>query len=103
MECEMAGAVGSWLGELDHKFNSLAELEVNVSQGLRTGANQFFYVDHIGDTQQEAVVAPHPIFGIMQLRVPRDAILPVLRKQSELGETFQLETCKLSGRVLALQ
>ncbi len=102
-QCEIPRPLASWLGESECRFNSLAKLEVNVSQGLRTGANQFFYVDLIGKTQEEAVVAPHPAFGFMQLRVPTDSILPVLRKQSELGNAFQLETCKLSGRVLVLR
>lgn len=102
-QCEIPGPLASWLGDSECRFNSLAELEVNVSQGLRTGANQFFYVDLIGQTEEEAVVAPHPAFGFMHLRVPKDSILPVLRKQSELGNAFQLETSKLSGRVLALQ
>lgn len=101
--CEIPGALASWLGQTKHEFKSPAELGVNVSQGLRTGANQFFYVDLVGETQQDVMVAPHPVFGIGQLRVPRDSVLPVLRKQSELGESFQLVGRKLNGRVLALQ
>ena len=101
--CEIPGPLASWLGQTKHKFKSPAELGVIVSQGLRTGANQFFYVDHVEEAQQEVIVAPHPIFGIERLRVPKDSVLPVLRKQSELSEAFRLEAAKLSGRVLALQ
>jgi hypothetical protein len=101
--CEIPGPLASWLGDSECRFNSMTELQVNVSQGLRTGANQFFYIDLIGQTEEEAVVAPHPAFGFIHLRVPKDSILPVLRKQSELGNAFRLETSKLSGRVLALQ
>jgi hypothetical protein len=102
-QCEIPGPLASWLGKSVHRFNSLDELGANISQGLRTGANQFFYVSHIEDAHEAAIVAPHPIFGMDRLQVPKDSILPVLRKQSELGETFRLVAHKVSGRVLALQ
>ena len=47
----------SMLGATDNAhFVSLEELGWQAGQGLRTGANQFFYVDAVGD--------PHPARGL---------------------------------------
>jgi hypothetical protein len=102
-ECEIPAPLVSWLGHINHNFHSPGEFGVNVSQGLRTGANQFFYVEYSNESGQEATVIPQPIFNIEKFQAPRDTVLPVLRKQSELGEGFRLNTVELPGRVLALQ
>ncbi len=96
--------LGRWLGDTGSaRLTTLAQLGVTVGQGLRTGANQFFYVDYISEADSEVLVAPDPIFGISKVRVPAHCTLPVLRKQSELADEFQLSPGHLNGRVLALQ
>ncbi len=84
---------------------TLEDVGARIGQGLRTGANGFFYVD---------LRAPYPKNGFSKVRasaqfggadfdVPTDAVLPVLRKQSELPEGYVVSSETLSGAVLALQ
>ncbi len=75
---------------------------ISVSQGLRTGANQFFYVDVRDKDSEELAVEPNRTFGIAQLRVPSSYLAPVLRKQAELGDGFRLDASLLTGRALVL-
>lgn len=96
--------LSAWLGNNSQsQFTSPALLGVNISQGLRTGANQFFYVDVAQAKSQCSVAIPAHIFGVESVRVPTGCLLPVLRRQSELPNNFELNIAKLSGRVLALQ
>lgn len=97
-------ALWNWLGRSsDLRMNSLSQLGIGVSQGLRTGANQFFYTTAVARDRGGLIVEPNRIFGIKRVLVPESCALPVLRRQSELAEKFQLDTSTLKGRVLALQ
>lgn len=96
-------ALSSWLGGSAPRFASLASFGVKVGQGLRTGANQFFYTDIVKSGPDFSVTSPHSVFGSEVLTVPTECLLPVLRRQSELPETFQINPQDLKGRVLALQ
>lgn len=89
-----------WLLGSSTGFCTLTELGVKVGQGLRTGCNQFFYADLLAQTSTEVVLRPNEIFGIERVNVPQECALTVLRKQSEVGSGYQLESAKLSGRVL---
>jgi hypothetical protein len=84
------------------RFLTLEEAGARVGQGLRTGANRFFYVECTGYEGDDAIVVPDPIFGLPKLRVPANAVIPVLRKQSELQRGFALDSKALTGRVLDL-
>jgi len=96
-------ALKRWLGDSPVEFSSLEQLSIGVSQGLRTGANQFFYVDLLKQGDQFSSVKPASVFGIPQLTVPSECLRPVLRRQSELPDGFRISRSKLVGRVLALQ
>jgi predicted RNA methylase len=93
-----------WLGnDVSAKsFHSLDELEIHVGQGLRTGANRFFYADCLEVSEDSVVIAPAPLFGISLVRVPRSCIAFVLRKQSELPDGYSLDSSFLKGCVLTL-
>lgn len=96
-------ALEAWLGsKASKRLVNLDEVGVQVSQGLRTGANQFFYVDVMGTQGKNAYVKPNPIIPLDQVLVPEDAIQVVLRRQSELGIGFRVKENELKGRVLAL-
>ncbi|MCK6625501.1 MAG: hypothetical protein L6R45_10035 [Anaerolineae bacterium] len=92
-----------WLEDKPTKFYTLERFGIQVSQGLRTGANKFFYVDIKEKTEDGWLVKPNSIFGIDEISVPEDCLRPVLRKQSELGNNYTIEKNKLGGGVLALQ
>ncbi len=63
----------------------LSEAGIAVGQGLRTGCNGFFYVTANGSAGPGTVeVEASPLLGSRRLRVPESALLPALRRQSEL-------------------
>lgn len=82
---------------------SLADLGWSVGQGLRTGANDFFYADSTGASSNglerlKSTLMEHEIV------VPSSAALPVLRRQAELPSSGHLVRADaLSGRLLYLR
>lgn len=97
--------LSNWLNQDTRpiRFMTIDELGVHVGQGLRTGANKFFYAECKDDNGTAEILAPSPEFGLPTIRVPKDCILPVLRRQSELPEGFVVRAAHLRGRVLLLQ
>jgi hypothetical protein len=79
----------------------LDHLGIKVSQGLRTGCNDFFYVD-LDDFIDEGStrIRLSALFAHACFVVPSDTLIPVLRRQSELGAFTQ--GLPLIGRVLNL-
>ena len=78
---------------------SLISLGVSVGQGLRTGANTFFYAE----SMKEGEVAFAKLFPGARCPVPDDIAIPVVRKQSDLPSDFVIEPKKTVGRVLDLR
>lgn len=97
--------LSAWLGTSSGRvsFTLFEKIGVRAGQGLRTGANQFFYASKIGDTRNGEVIAPSAIFGIGRVHVPEGCVRAVLRKQSELPAGFRIKVTSLKGRVLSLQ
>jgi len=85
-----------------HNFVTLEDMMVNVGQGLRTGANTFFYVEFVSEYGENAVVLPDSIFEIDRITIPKSCIKVVLRKQTEIGDGFEISCSNLKGRVLVL-
>ena len=81
---------------------SLAQIGWQVGQGLRTGANAFFYVDLVKELGATVQVQPNSRLWPDVLTVPTDALRPVLRKQQELGHGRTLFGTIGRGRVLDL-
>lgn len=97
-------ALSTWLGRNSIlAFTTLGQLGVEAGQGLRTGANQFFYIDVCEERDDEIDALPNKVFGIARMQLPSACALPVLRNQSEVGSGFCLDGLGLKGRVLALQ
>lgn len=99
LEVWMAGARAA--GAL----TTLEGLGVRVGQGLRTGANGFFYVDVENRTARPgfARVRAGSQFGMADFEVPSDALVPALRKQAELPDGYVVCSDALRGAALALQ
>jgi N-6 DNA Methylase len=98
-------ALEVWLSTFNAhvKFTTLEPLRVGVGQGLRTGANDFFYVDALTISSTTTVVKTSVRTGSMSEELPNDCILPVLRKQTELPDRLDIDASSLLGRVLTLQ
>jgi len=80
----------------------LEELGVTVNQGLRTGANRFFYATEIKSTGTHTVVFPDGLPSMGPVSIPSVCLHPVIRKQSDLPVGFRIERKIISGRVLQL-
>lgn len=92
---------------VDNQFADFVSLEAygwTVGQGLRTGANQFFYTTVEREAQlhkTETVRGSESLGGIL-VQVPTTAVLPVVRKQSDLQNGFAIDAANVEGRVLVL-
>lgn len=84
-------------------FTTLEMLGGKVGQGLRTGANAFFYCDLISEMEDGCLVRPGKILGIQNTFLPKEVLQHVLRKQNEVSNGYQLDQSKLQGRVLILE
>lgn len=68
-----------------------------TGQGLRTGANDFFYVTAAGGVVQSARRWGHRV-----LDLPSECLLPAVRRQSDLVDGLSVSEDMLSARVLNL-
>lgn len=85
-------------------FSTLADIGVSVGQGLRTGANDFFYVDIHSKGKQLKEARLSKLFNGACVAVPTGCLLPVVRKQSDIAKTdYAVEAKQLTGAVLAFQ
>lgn len=78
---------------------SLSALGVSAGQGLRTGANSFFYAELTGDGSLNF----EKLFPDRSCPVPQDIAIAVIRKQSDLPAGYTVTPATTSGRVLDLR
>jgi predicted RNA methylase len=82
-------------------FVGLDTLGWRVGQGLRTGANTFFYGEATtGERSGRVEVATSRRLGGPVVGVAADATLPVVRNQADLPESLTLRSEAVRGRVL---
>lgn len=79
---------------------SLESVGWHVGQGLRTGANRFFYSELVDESAGEALIRVDPAIGPNPIPVPLDAVATVVRKQSDLLGDMRPE--ESLGRLLLL-
>ncbi|MHB1118164.1 MAG: N-6 DNA methylase [Minisyncoccota bacterium] len=91
-----------WLKESTSELRSLESMDIVVGQGLRTGANPFFYVDLVETSGVNAVISPNKILDINTINIPKKYLHPVLRRQIELPVGYRVKKTSLKGRVLIL-
>lgn len=89
-----------WLARslVSHRPGSLSSLGVSVGQGLRTGANSFFYAEEKGRT-----LVFEKLFAGAECPATSKISLPVIRKQSDLPGGFAVQPETTAGRVLDLR
>lgn len=84
-----------------NNWNSIDDLGINIGQGLRTGANSFFYTDLIKKKKKLYSIVENKSSEVAKFFKVSDSCLKVvLRKQSELPNTFLIKRENLIGRVL---
>jgi len=96
--------LAAWLGPGQRRaIVSLESLGVSIGQGLRTGANDFFYVTYIEDDGVRAIVSVSG-YGITEIiHVPLEYLRSVIRRQSELPQGYVIRQSALKYRVLDLR
>lgn len=78
---------------------SISSLGWDVGQGLRTGANDFFYVEMNGD-----LARPAERWGRDRVAIPADCLIPVVRRQSDIrGLTDVRDAGALPSRLVYLR
>lgn len=78
---------------------SLWSLGVSAGQGLRTGANTFFYAEK----QQDGMLVFEKLFPGVEYPDLPEVALPVIRKQGDLPSGFVVDPENTLGRVLDLR
>lgn len=92
----VAAALGA--GSDDLPMRTLESYGWRAGQGLRTGANDFFYVS-VGDGSAR----PATRWGIASLPLPSECLLPAVRRQSDLGDRLALDPSRLDSRIIYLR
>lgn len=95
-------ALKNALASQQQRFTTLAALGWKTGQGLRTGANVFFYCDLVWSGDDISRVRAGAALGGGELDVPNAALLPVLRSQAELPQGFAVSAAAIRGRLLGL-
>lgn len=93
--------IAAYLGEpvRDLVTDSISSLGWDVGQGLRTGANDFFYVEMNGD-----LARPAKRWGRERVAIPADCLIPVVRRQSDIrGVTDVHDAEMLPARLVYLR
>lgn len=98
-----SSSLRDWYGDANIGFCHLQDIGVSVSQGLRTGANDFFYLNYKVTTNEEVLVFPHKRFNLVPFSIGRKYFREVVRRQSELDNSYSLNGVKADGVVLSLQ
>lgn len=83
-------------------FTTFESQGVAVGQGLRTGANGFFYADGARSSGHVALLFSGPLAGLVA-RAPDSIARPVIRRQSELPAGFAVSPDLATGWALDLR
>jgi tRNA G10 N-methylase Trm11 len=83
-------------------FNTFESQGVAVGQGLRTGANGFFYADGERHGDEVMLTFSGPLLALTA-KAPSIIAKPVLRRQSELPDCFVVSSATTNGYALDLR
>jgi hypothetical protein len=96
--------IHDWLARqgITPAFATFDSQGVAVGQGLRTGANGFFYADGVRASDHIALSFSGPLAGLTA-RAPDSVVRPVIRRQSELPAGFTVSPDFATGWALDLR
>lgn len=96
--------IDNWLARqgIAPSFATFESQGVAVGQGLRTGANGFFYADGVRSSGHIALSFSGPLAGWVA-RAPDSVARPVIRRQSELPAGFVVSPELVTGWALDLR
>ncbi|WP_442846727.1 N-6 DNA methylase [Leeuwenhoekiella sp. H156] len=85
-----------------NNFIKLSDLSIEINQGLRTGANNFFYYDFISEKNNKSKVYFNYKSISKILKINSNCLKTVLRKQKEISDGYFIPSASLKGRLLVL-
>lgn len=88
---------------LNNELISLEKLGVSIGQGLRTGANDFFYGRKIDSSKDCFIVKTSKRLKELELTIPKKYLKPVLRYQSELTGNLKVNVDKIESVLIYIQ
>lgn len=91
-------SIGHLLTGSGAAFETFSGLGWAVGQGMRTGANEFFYLDRDGER-----VVPAPRWGHLKLQVPDGCLVPTIRRQRDLPTNIRLNSDDAVTELLMLE
>jgi hypothetical protein len=94
--------LSQWTFGISGHYCYLSDLGVSVGQGLRTGANSFFYLDFEQGDDQQITVFPDKRFNHLPFKADQTLFKITVRKQSELDNSYALSHFKPRGVALVL-
>lgn len=97
--CAIPPILVPWFAGYD-RLTTLDHLGVAIGQGLRTGANGFFYADLVARHGAKVSVASE-LFAGEHVELPAACVLPVVRKQADVADTMSVDLSRLRGVALA--
>lgn len=97
-------AIHHWLSTLPQPpaFRTFGECAIGVGQGLRTGANDFFYADGQDIGGEIRLTFGGPLSGL-RADAPPTIARAALRKQSELPDGYMVKVSEARGRAIDLR
>lgn len=99
---ELAGVLSAVGGAGSACYSTAHDLGWQVGQGLRTGANLFFYVESLEESGGKSRIRTAAALGTSEIWIPNEFLLPALRRQSELPSRASVRDSDLQGRLLWL-
>ncbi len=91
---------------IDNKINNIKSLSnygINVGQGLRTGANKFFYLECMEDLGNVELLQADKVWELESFLVPKTYLCKTIKNQNDLPEGYKIEGKKLKNRLLYIE
>lgn len=93
-----------WLEHCEEgRLVSLTHYGLRVGQGLRTGANEFFYVSEVSTRNRSNEASVRTSLNDSTVQVDRSCLQTVVRNQKALTDTLEVKRTSLTDRVLVLE
>ncbi|MFW1844019.1 N-6 DNA methylase [Acinetobacter pittii] len=98
----MPNIIKSWLEDFSD-FTTLGAIGIEVGQGLRTGANDFFYAKINRKVNEDLYLQLSKLFNNQEIVVPEIYVDKVVRKQIDLPAGYIVDANELEGVVFSFQ
>jgi 16S rRNA G966 N2-methylase RsmD len=85
------------------KIVGLSKYGINVGQGLRTGANKFFYLECIQDLGNLELLQADKVWNMEPFILPKTYLYKTIKNQNDLPDGYKIEGKKINNRLLYIE